>query len=129
MNGHGSKLPRMAEAAIAALIQHSTIDEAAAACGIGASTLRRWLALPDFQARYRAARARLVETAINRLQRDSAAAADALIGVAKDADAPAAARVSAARAVLSMAVETVQLIDLVDRVEMLERRSGHEEGD
>jgi hypothetical protein len=58
MAGHGSKLDRKQEEAIAALLTHRNIEEAAGAAGIGARTLLRWLKIPEFQAAYRQARFR-----------------------------------------------------------------------
>jgi hypothetical protein len=53
--GHGAKLPRRAEQAIAALLGHRRVAEAARATGISAATLRLWLANPAFIAKYAAA--------------------------------------------------------------------------
>ena len=50
MVGHGQKLGRKKEAAIAALLTNRSVDEAARAAGVGATTLWRWLKLPEFQA-------------------------------------------------------------------------------
>ncbi|MBI3909994.1 MAG: hypothetical protein HY320_03565 [Armatimonadetes bacterium] len=61
MSGHGAKLPRKREQAIAALLAEPTVGAAAGAAGVGYATLRRWLALPEFDAEYRAARLEAVE--------------------------------------------------------------------
>ena len=53
--GHGAKLPRRTEQAIAALLGHRSVAEAARATGISAATLRRWLEDPAFEAKYVAA--------------------------------------------------------------------------
>src|SRR5437870_1661431 len=64
-----SKLPGQMERAIAALLTCRTHQEAARQAGIGERTLQRWLAEePQFIAVLRAARRRLVETTIGRLQ-------------------------------------------------------------
>src|SRR4029077_8914486 len=67
--GHGQKLTRRMETAIAALLAHPTLPEAAANAGIAFSTLRRWMRLPEFQEAYRVARARILEVATAQLRR------------------------------------------------------------
>src|ERR1039457_1209747 len=49
MKGHGAKLPRKQEAAIAALLSHRNTEEAANSIGVSPNTLRRWKEIPDFQ--------------------------------------------------------------------------------
>lgn len=56
MKGHGAKLERKQEEAIAALLTHRTVEEAARSIDIAPSTLLRWLKDPDFDAAYREAR-------------------------------------------------------------------------
>ena len=55
MVGHGQKLGRKMDAAVAALLTQRNVEEAAQAAGIGATTLWRWLKQPEFQAAYREA--------------------------------------------------------------------------
>ncbi len=66
--GHGEKLTRKAEQAIAALLEHPTMAEAAKACGVSERSLWRWLQREDFQKRYRAAQRAVVDSAITKLQ-------------------------------------------------------------
>ena len=74
MVGHGSKLNRKMETAIAALLTHRSIEEAAKATGIGTQTLIRWMKLPEFETAYRAARRAAFSQSISRLQQASTAA-------------------------------------------------------
>ncbi len=121
MKGHGEKLSRKQEAAIAALLSHGTVKAAALACGVSEATLWRWMQLPEFQTRYRAARRLVVETAIAQLQSDCTKAARVLIEVAEDKAAPASSRVAAARTILEQAVGGIELVDLQERIEHLEQ--------
>ena len=50
MTGHGEKLTRKQEQAIACLLAEATLTAAASHCGIGEATLRRWLRDPQFEA-------------------------------------------------------------------------------
>src|SRR5690349_16593690 len=56
MVGHGSKFTRKKEAAIAALLTHRNVEEAARAAGIGTQTLYRWMKHPEFKAALRKAK-------------------------------------------------------------------------
>ena len=117
MIGHGEKLTRKQEQAIITLLSHSSIPEAAKACGMGEATLWRWLQLPEFQSRYRAARRQLVETAIAQLQSDCTTAVRVLREVAEDTSAPAASRVAAAKTILEQSMSAIQLTDLQQQLE------------
>jgi len=76
--GHGEKLTRKAEQAIAALLEHPTIDEAAKACGVSKRSLLRWLQRDDFQKRYREAQRAVVDSAITKLQAATVRAVETL---------------------------------------------------
>src|SRR6266851_1513950 len=118
MMGHGEKLSRKQEQAILALLQEPTVVAAASACGVGEATLARWLRLPAFQREYRALRRQVVEQAISQLQQAASEAASALrrnltCGVPS-------VEVRAALGVLEQSVKAVELLDLDERVQMLE---------
>lgn len=102
MSGHGEKLSRRQEEAIAALLTEPTQAAAAAKAGIGEATLRRWLRQPDFLSAYRAARRELVEGAIGRIQAATGQAVDTLLAVARGGGKPGD-RVRAAKALLDHA--------------------------
>lgn len=69
---------------------------------------------------YRAARRRIVEHAIVRLQHNADRAAGVLMEVAEDKTAPASARVAAARTVLERAMHTIDQDELQARIDRLE---------
>lgn len=79
MSGHGEKRSRRNDAAIAALLMHSTLADAATAAGVSLATLRRWLQIPEFQLAYQVARKEVVERAIGRLEAQAHEAAETLI--------------------------------------------------
>jgi hypothetical protein len=113
MSGHGEKLSRRQEAAIAALLTETTHAAAAAAAGIGEATLRRWLQLPPFRAAYRRARRQLVEAAVGRIQAATGQAVDTLLAVAKDGKKDGD-RVRAAVALLDHAFRGLAEADALD---------------
>jgi hypothetical protein len=114
------KLSAKQERALLALLDCGETKKAAGIAGVVETTLWRWLQLPGFQARYRAARRQLVETAIAQLQSDCTIAVRVLREVAEDTDAPASSRVAAAKTILEQSVSAIELMDLQERIERLE---------
>src|SRR5215831_9789630 len=112
MIGHGEKLSRKQDQVITALVTCVSITEAAAQCGLADVTLRRWLKQEPFQASYREARRAVVQHAIMQIQQATGEAVETLRQVMQAADAPASAKVSAAKAVLEIAVKAVTFEDL-----------------
>ena len=121
MVGHGQKLGRKQEAAIAALLTHRNVDEAAQAAGVGATTLWRWLKLPEFQAEYRKARHDAFSQAVARLQQGTSAAATTLLKTMIDPGTPASVKVRAAEAIFNHAAKAIEIEDIETRVAALER--------
>jgi hypothetical protein len=119
MRGHGQKLSLKQEALIAALLTQPTHAEAATTVGVSEATLQRWLLLPAFQTAYRQARRSIVETAIGRLQQTAGKAVDTL--ERNLACGQAGNEIRAALGILDHATKAAELLDLVERVEELER--------
>ena len=115
------KLTPKQERALVALLDCGEIKRAARDAGVNESTLWRWLQEPGFQRRYRAARRQLVETAVAQLQSDCSVATRVLREVAEDTQAPASARVAAAKAIIEQSISAVQLVDLQAEVEEIKR--------
>ena len=121
MVGHGAKFGRKKESAIAALLTHRNIEEAARATGIGTQTLLRWLRVPEFESAYREARRDTYSQSIARLQQASSAAVSTLLKVMIDPHAPAASRIRAADCVLGHTAKGIEIEDIEVRVTELER--------
>ncbi len=121
------KLSAKQEAALLALLSHGTIEASYEAAGVSKATMWRFMQLPEFQARYRAARRQLVETAIAQLQQDCTIAVRVLREVAEDREAPASSRVAAAKTILDQSVSAIELMDLQERIEKLEELSPEQE--
>jgi len=120
MIGHGQKFSRKKEQAIAALLSHRTIEEAAKAGGISFATLKRWLKLPEFQAEYLQARREGVHQANARIQQNAGAAASVLLRLMADPLTPASVRARAAECILERAGKSLELDDLELRIARLE---------
>ena len=121
MTGHGAKFGRKMEAAVAALLTHRNVEEAAQAVGVAPKTLIRWQQIPEFQAALRKARRDAYGNSIGRLQQGSAAAVSTLLKVMVDPSTPASTRVRAAESVLNHSEKAIELEDIEARLADLER--------
>jgi len=124
MLGHGARFGRRMEQAIAALLSHRNVDEAAREVGIGVNTLSRWMKQPEFEVALREARRRVSERAIGRLQDAADAAAMTVLKIMLDTNVPAGTRLRAAEVVLERSVDTSEVDNIEDRVSKLERMVG-----
>jgi len=120
MKGHGEKLSRKQEALISALLTAPRLADAAQTAGIGEVTAWRWLKQEAFQTAYHEARRAVVQHAIVQVQHATGTAVQTLLAVMQDANAPASAKVSAAKTILETAVKAVELEDLEVRIAALE---------
>jgi len=118
--GEGGKLGRKQEAAIAGLLAHSTLAEAAAAAGIAERTLKNWLQLPEFQKAYAVARQDLLSRTVGRLLATCEKAVATLernLSAGKPGE-----QTRAAVAVLTLAVRGVETLELAERLAAVEAR-------
>jgi DNA-binding MurR/RpiR family transcriptional regulator len=106
--------------AIAALIEHPSIDEAAESCGISRPTIWRWLQNADFRREYQQAQRQVVEAAISELQAATSKAVRRLVRNLESENDFAANQ--AAISILSQSLKALELRDLIARVEELEGR-------
>lgn len=122
--GHGSKLSRKREAAIAALLTESTLADAAKKCGVSESTLKRWTREPSFAEEIRSAQRRVMENAVNVLLAASESFAKTLATVSTDTKVPAAVRSAAASRGMEILIKATSLRDIEERLDALEFASG-----
>lgn len=115
-----ARLTPIQERAIIALLSHANIRTAAKAVGVDEATLWRWLQDKDFHAAYMSIRRESVSLSIARLQQSSTEAVNTLKAIAKDKQAPASARVTAAKAIIEYSIKAVEIEDLAIRVAELE---------
>ena len=110
------------EAALLALIQEPTVARAAEASGISQTSLFRYLQDNDFRREYQAAKRSLLEAALGDLHKATGRAVAVLCEIMEDSEATPGARVGAARSILSFAIQTGQLEDILKRLEAVEDR-------
>jgi DNA-binding MurR/RpiR family transcriptional regulator len=123
MTGHGAKFGRKKEEAIAALLIHRSVEEAAKSIDISTPTLLRWLKIPEFDTAYRQARRAAYSQASARLQQATGAAVSTLLKIMVDTNTPASTRVRAADSVLDHAKQAIEIEDIDVRVAALEQAS------
>ena len=121
MKGHGAKFGRKKELAIAALLTHRSVEDAARAVDLNHNTLLNWFKIPTFVKEYRAARREVVHQSVARLQQATGAAGTVMLKLMTDPNIPAAVRLRAAECVFDRAFKGVELEDLEERVAELER--------
>jgi hypothetical protein len=114
--GHGEKRSRKQEQFIAALLSHSTVEAAAKVVGIGNVTAWKWRQDPAFVKQYREA----MHQAAGLLQGAAREAVETLRAILSKAESEAA-RVSAARTILDMALKAADLEDVQQRLDALEQ--------
>lgn len=118
------RLTAKRERAIIALMSETSVAAAARATGVGERTMHTWLRDDDFRQAYREARRQAFDRAISMTQQYAAAAVRTLLQVMADKESGAAARVSAAVALLKFGREGMELDELQERVERLEMIDG-----
>lgn len=106
------------EKALAALLNSVSIADAATKCGLSERTLYRYLEDEIFKKEYRAARRNLVENSIGQIQ---TATGEAVETLKKNlyCENPAV-EVRAAQIILDTAYKGVELLDVLERLEILE---------
>ena len=110
------------EQALIALIEQPTMKEAARASGVSEPTLWRYLQNKEFHQAYREAKRSLLDAALGDLHKATGRAVAVLCEVMEDEKAMGGARVQAARTILSYAIQTGQLEELMKRLEAVENR-------
>lgn len=119
MSGSPDRLTPRQHAAVSALLAERTQAGAAQRAGVSEATLRRWMRDPAFLAAYRAARRSIMDGVVTRLQQVAEAAVGALernLTCGRPGD-----EIRSAVAILDHAARGLELGDLLERVEELER--------
>lgn len=116
------KLTSKQTLAITALLSNPTLALAAKASGLSERTIQRYQALPHFRLALAQAESEAMAEAARRLAADANLAALTLKKMMLDKDAPAAVRVSAAKAWLSLAPGFREHAALEARIAELEAR-------
>lgn len=126
--GAGAALPPKQEGALTALLAHPTVKRAAEACGVPERTIYRWLEEDEaFRRAYRRARRQAFAHAVSLAQQAAAMAVGALVRMLNDPACGHSAKVAAATNLLRFGRESIELDELVERVESLEAAARQQE--
>ncbi len=115
------KLHRKKELAMLALLEKSTVAEAAKAVKVGEATLYNWMREESFQKDYRSLKQEILGHSITRLQKVSSLAVDALVEIVKDKEKPSSVRVMSARSILDFSNKGVEIETLEESILNLEK--------
>ena len=107
---------------VAALLSEKSVTAAATSARIGLRTAWRYLGDPAVQAALSEKQDAMLSHAALQIAQDMATALDTLREIATDKTASSAARVGAARVILSHAIQLIELTALAERVARLEDR-------
>jgi hypothetical protein len=118
---HRTNFQRKKEQAILALLTHDSIARAAKSIDMSERGLRLWLKKPDFFEAYVQARADLLQHAVGHIAQALVGAAVVLRAVCLDPDAPATARVNAARSIFELALKDREIMQFEGRLATLEQ--------
>jgi hypothetical protein len=111
-------LSSLQEKALLALLCSPSIAEAAKKSGASERSLIRWMGQPEFRQQYRDARAQVVEQAIAEVQ---AATSEAVATLRRNLTAKQPGdQIRAASKIIATAMQGVELVDLVEKLEHLE---------
>lgn len=106
------------EKALSALLNSASITDAATKSGLSERTLYRYLEDEDFRKEYRTARRNLVENSIGQIQ---AATGEAVETLRRNLSCEnPSVEVRAAQIILDSAYKGVEIVDILERVEILE---------
>jgi hypothetical protein len=122
MIGHGAKFAQKMELAIAALLSHKSVEDAARAVDLSTNTLLRWMKEPEFQKKYQEACRLVFSQSLGRLQETSGAAVTTVLKIMVDPNAPPGIRLKAAEIVLEQAAKAVELENRFAKGKRKERR-------
>jgi hypothetical protein len=113
-----AKLTAKQQRAIEALLSEPSIRLAAERAVVGEKSIRRWLQRPDFKETYEQARKEAFRDALANLRAASREAVDTLRSALSDDSGPT--KISAAKTILTLAVQSVEAFELEMRLQRLE---------
>ena len=107
------------EEGVEALLATISVGAAAQQIGVSRTTIYRWLKQPAFAERLREARHEAMRRGIHRLHQVAEEAAVVLHEIMVNPEAPAAARVTAARSAITFSFEGYEIDQLDEKIEQI----------
>ena len=106
--------------ALAALLTQPTKEKAAKAAGIGLTTLKRYLADPEFQEEYQKAVSDLIEDAATAAKQSLNPAISCLQEIVTREDSTDANRIAASRSLIEYGIKLIETFDILKKLDELE---------
>ena len=122
--GHGEKLSRLKEQALAALIGSGTLREAAHKIGVSRQTLGSWLKVPEFAAAFKQAKQEVGQEMLLQLQLVGGRTVDRTLYIMENDQAPFGVQLSAARHLMGGSLRAIEIDAFDDRLTEIERCLG-----
>ena len=107
--------------ALAALLTQPTKEKAAKAAGIGLTTLKRYLADPEFQEEYQKAVSGLVEDAAAAAKQSLNPALSCLREIVTREDVTDANKIAASRSLIEYGLKLIETFDIMKKIDELEK--------
>jgi len=121
MTEKSEKLTTRQHKAIAELLRSQSVENAAKAAGVAATTIYRWMSRDEhFQEKLNQAQAAVISSAISLLAGEARLAAETLSEIHRSEDVTPSTRVNAAKAVLSELVKIRNDFDFEARLAVIE---------
>ena len=114
------------EEIIMALMNNSTLAQAATAAGISSRALYDRMTDQSFRAEYQAARAAVLRETVNNLTQRTSAAVNTIAEIMEDAEASPATRLQAAQIILNTAAKFTERLDKADNAALAARRLSYD---
>ena len=114
------------EVIIAALMNNTTLAQAATAAGISSRALYDRMTDQSFRAEYQAARAAVLRETVNNLTQRTSAAVNTIAEIMEDAEASPATRLQAAQIILNTAAKFTERLDKADNAALAARRLSYD---
>ena len=107
--------------ALAALLTQPTKEKAAKAAGIGLTTLKRYLADPEFQEEYQKAVSDLIEDAATAAKQSLNPALSCLRKIVTREDVTDANKIAASRSLIEYGLRLIETFDIMRKIDELEK--------
>ena len=114
------------EEIIVALMNNSTLAQAATAAGISSRALYDRMTDQAFRAEYQAARAAVLRETVNNLTQRTSAAVNTIAEIMEDTEASPATRLQAAQIILNTAAKFTERLDKADNAALAARRLSYD---
>lgn len=109
------------ERVLNALLTHTTVQAAAKSIEMPLRTMYSVMAKPEFKEELREHRQKVVEASCTALQANMGEATAVLAEIMHDETQPARDRVTAARSIVEFGLRSAELVDILPRLEALEK--------